>query len=472
MEDVVGYEEKRPQTLAKIKSGYPRFLVHEFIAQVHNLIKERCGLERSEVMAVCSQKSAQALARFAGSDAARIFPFKDFWVVVLSRDPTEMSRALAYRQHTGCAISSRQAEVALASEGESDGVTEEVLYDGPTERYVRNEIASIYGRITSRDVLLTNCGMSAFHAAYEVVSRIQAERNRRIWIQLGWLYLDTMRILEVLPAEGNEMRVFYDVGNLDELEVFLQEHGGQVAAIVTETPTNPLIETADLHRLRSLADQHAIALILDPTIATPANVDILPLADVIVNSLTKYAASDGDVMIGSLVLNSGSGFYDEFREEVPKEIEPPYQRDLDRLGAQIGNYRNVVTKINQNSVRVAQFLESCPAVKSVYWPYSEEMRPNFEKIERAPQSAGGIITIFLKKPLSDFYDPCRLVKGPSFGTTFSLMCPFMYLAHYDQVSTPHGRRELWDLRLDPDLVRISIGTEPSDQIIEMLGEAL
>lgn len=60
MEDVMGYEEKRPQTLAKIKSGYPRFLVHEFIAQVHNLIKERCGLERSEVMAVCSQKSAKS----------------------------------------------------------------------------------------------------------------------------------------------------------------------------------------------------------------------------------------------------------------------------------------------------------------------------------------------------------------------------------------------------------------------------
>ena len=78
----------------------------------------------------------------------------------------------------------------------------------------------------------------------------------------------------------------------------------------------------------------------------------------------------------------------------------------------------------------------------------------------------------LKQPLADFYDRFRLLKSPSFGTAFTMLCPYMYLAHYDQVSRPEGRGELKRLGLDPDLVRVSVGTEDTDSLIAAFEEAL
>jgi cystathionine gamma-synthase len=62
----------------------------------------------------------------------------------------------------------------------------------------------------------------------------------------------------------------------------------------------------------------------------------------------------------------------------------------------------------------------------------------------------------------------RLVKGPSFGVRFSLACPFLYLAHYDLVSTGQGRRQLRGHGLEPDLVRLSVGAEPLEAIQEAI----
>jgi cystathionine gamma-synthase len=54
----------------------------------------------------------------------------------------------------------------------------------------------------------------------------------------------------------------------------------------------------------------------------------------------------------------------------------------------------------------------------------------------------------------------------------TLICPFMYLAHYNLVTTPEGRAELMANGLDPELLRLCVGTEPVDEIIDALDEAL
>ena len=60
----------------------------------------------------------------------------------------------------------------------------------------------------------------------------------------------------------------------------------------------------------------------------------------------------------------------------------------------------------------------------------------------------------------------------SFGITTTLICPFMYLAHYDLVTTTAGRAELASFGINPELLRLSIGCEPVEDIMEALGEAL
>ena len=121
---------------------------------------------------------------------------------------------------------------------------------------------------------------------------------------------------------------------------------------------------------------------------------------------------------------------------------------------------------------LVHFLEKRPTVKKVYWSYEEQSRTNYEKLARATDSPGCMLTISLDIPLADFYDRIATVKGPSFGTTFTLLCPFMHLAHYDLVSKKTGRDYLWSLNLDPDLVRISVGTEDPNAIIETFAEVL
>jgi cystathionine gamma-synthase len=85
-----------------------------------------------------------------------------------------------------------------------------------------------------------------------------------------------------------------------------------------------------------------------------------------------------------------------------------------------------------------------------------------------------MITFTLRTPgaLAKFYDNLRLPKGPSFGMKRTLLCPFMYLAHYDLVTTPAGLAELAASKLDPDLLRLCVGTEPVEEIIACLNEAL
>lgn len=69
-------------------------------------------------------------------------------------------------------------------------------------------------------------------------------------------------------------------------------------AIWCECPSNPLLRTVDLQRLRQLANQHEILVVVDDSIASFANVNLLDVADIIVSSLSKYFSGYADVMAG------------------------------------------------------------------------------------------------------------------------------------------------------------------------------
>ena len=314
--------------------------------------------------------------------------------------------------------------------------------------------------------------MNAFYTGFRAIQATQAERNRDLWIQLGWLYVDTSRILEKFALPGAEPVQVYNVMDLSELETVLYQKGHRVAGIVTEVPTNPLVQTPDLARLRELADKYRAALILDPTLVSPHNVNILSYADLHINSLTKYAASSADVMMGAIALNGHSRFYDDLREKVAAFGTPPSSGDLARMALQIEKYPETIRLINASTVEVAAFLDSHPGVENVYWARSQPSGYNYNWLQHLEAGPGGIITFTTRKPLAEFYDRCNLVKSPSFGARFTMMCPFMYLAHYNLVSTPEGREQLRSNGLDPDLIRLSIGLEPPEAIIEELDRAL
>ena len=110
----------------------------------------------------------------------------------------------------------------------------------------------------------------------------------------------------------------------------------------------------------------------------------------------------------------------------------------------------------------------------MYWALQDGSAANYRRLARGATATGGMITFTLRRPgaLEPFYDALRLPKGPSFGMQSTLICPFLYLAHYDLVTTPAGRAELAANGLDPDLLRLCCGREPAADIIGALREAL
>ena len=68
--------------------------------------------------------------------------------------------------------------------------------------------------------------------------------------------------------------------------------------LTTEIPSNPLLRTADLPRLRKLADKYDFLLMVDETIGNFVNVEVLPYADIVVSSLSKIFSGDANVMGG------------------------------------------------------------------------------------------------------------------------------------------------------------------------------
>lgn len=233
-----------------------------------------------------------------------------------------------------------------------------------------------------------------------------------------------------------------------------------------------MIQTPDVPALAALVRRHGAKLILDPSIASLFCVDVLAHADLVVNSLTKFAASEGDILSGLVAVNPAGPDADALRRRVARHLEPVYPRDLSRLAAEIGDYEGFMARLNVATPRVVAWLESHPKVKRVYWPLSPDSRTNYLKIACAPSAVGGMLSFTLNTPLAPFYDAVRLPKGPSFGMKNSLISPFIYIAHYDLVKTTAGRAELAASGIDPELLRLSIGSEPVEEIIAALAEAL
>lgn len=477
MRDVRGYEEKDPAITKHLTSGYPRFVVHPFARQLAaHYVKTKPALAGRTLWLTSSERMARDLdAHLAGAGGAQLF-LQDGLRGVSHRDDDAdvAARAKVFLQNIGGFLSSREAEDHLVRLGAITSPFFEELFDGDADHEVRGHLLDALTGASGNDLFLTNCGMSAVWTTFQAIAEIQAKRGRTVWLQMGWLYLDTIAILKKFTATASDYVYIRDVFDLDALARIFAAHGHRIAGVVAEVPTNPLIQTPDLPELAALCRRHGARLVVDPSISSVFNLDVLPHCDVVVSSLTKYSASEGDLTAGLIAINATSPDATELRSRIAKNFEPLYSRDLARLAWQINRTKEVLGKIHESTARVARFLATHPAVKEVYWAHQTTGRENYDRIARAPNATGGMITFTLRRlgALPEFYDRLRLPKGPSFGMKTTLICPFMYLAHYDLVTTPAGLAELAASRLDPDLLRLCVGTESVDDIIGALSEAL
>ncbi len=475
LHDVRGYEEKNPETMRALTSGYPRFVVHPFARQLAaHFTAADPALAGRTLWLTSSGRMARGLSRHLETAAAapRLFSHEGLTGVSHPTSPATAARAKTYLQNIGGFLSSREAEDHLVRLGLRAAPFAEATFAGDATAEIRRVLRRALPACGDDDLLLATCGMNAVFAGFRAAADLQAARGRTVWLQLGWLYLDTIAILKKFTNAPVDYVYVRDALDQAGLERIFARYSDRIAGAVAELPTNPLIQTPDVPGLAALCRRHGAHLILDPSTVSVFDVDALTHADLVVSSLTKYTASEGDLVAGLVAINPAGPDATELRRRAAAELEPVYGRDLRRLACEIGETESVLARIHANTARVAAFLATHPKVRDVFWALHPASRANYLRIARAPDATGGMISFTLRSPMEPFYDRLQLPKGPSFGMKTTLICPYMHLAHYDLVTTPAGLAELSASNLDPDLMRLCCGTEPAEDIIAVLAEAL
>jgi len=456
--DVESYERKEARVWEKIRAGYPRFVRNELVTRAAVAAAKELG--RSGVLfPLVSRRAAEQLAARAGAAIASLDVVGDF--VLLTTPAGEAAERLhKFVQHTGTLISSRQAEAHL--KGSVTGETVQSL------ARIRHVLGPYLAGVAAEDIQITTSGMNAVEAAIVAVNAVQRPRGKKAWIQLGWLYVDSTRLFE--KATDAPHHFVPDVRDLAGVEKILAT--GKVAGVFTEVPNNPQLETADIIVLRALCDQYGAKLLLDPSSAGLATVDVLPHADILCSSLTKYAASEGDVMAGVLAVNPLRFDATELLREAKANLDALHGLDQIALAEQIGRMGEVTARLSATAEEIARRLAAHPAVARVRTAKDGITAEAFRKIQRLGAGAGALITLELRKEMRTVYDRLPMVKGPSFGLSFTIVAPFLWLAHFEEVTTSAGREKIRAAGLDPDLLRLSIGLEPVEEIWAALVFAL
>ena len=461
LQDVIDYEEQTPEILEKITIAYPRFVMHPYLKILAKFIKEKYKInDNYEVVLLSSQKAVKVVSNkyFIHN---KIDINEPFGVILVQNGTTQLNKVLKFIQHVGYNLSSRLAQEYLFKEGLIDTKHIEGYEDEKTAYNTLTKTLAIAYNQPQKNVCLTPSGMNAVYCALRGLKTIQNVNNRTKLIQLGWLYLDTMNIVE---HYFDENKIFYDINNLDLLEDYLKINGHTISAIITEIPTNPLLQTVDLVRLKTLCITYNIPLVIDATFATPFNLDLKPYADIYVESLTKFASGNADVLMGAIILNENSKI-SMISQEFFKHADMPYIKDIQRLAYEIKDYESRMKIISSNTKKLVEYFKTAPFIDEIFYCLNPKYASNYQKLMIDENSYTGIISVTFKKDFKEVYDKLNFSKGPSLGTEFTLLMPYTYLAHYDLITSKSGNEFLKEIGLPINLLRISVGIEDINEII-------
>ena len=238
-----------------------------------------------------------------------------------------------------------------------------------------------------------------------------------------------------------------------------------------ETPTNPRLKVADIRAISEVAHTHhpAIKVIVDNTFATPYLQRPLALgADVVLHSTTKYLGGHSDV-VGGAVLTSDTAMHErlQFLQNAAGAVPGPMDCFLVLRGIKTLPLR--MDRHGENALAVAQFLADHPKVTEVIYP-GLESHPQHALAARQMRNGGGMISFFVQG--GDAEAAAReLVKRTQLFALAESLGGVESLIELPSAMT-HGSTKGSPLEVQPGLIRISVGLENKDDLIEDLAQAL
>ncbi|KAJ1023218.1 hypothetical protein NDA16_003371 [Ustilago loliicola] len=369
--------------------------------------------------------------------------------------------------------------------------------------------------VTEDDVYLFPSGMSAIFHAHQLAmcaapKLVRADtpsngKQREVGksVCFGFPYTDTLKILQKFGPGCH----FYGLGvdtDLDALEQLLaaqqntnvdgagKDAPAPILALFCEFPSNPLLRSPNLPRIRQLANRYNFLVCIDETIGNFVNVEVLPYADVLVSSLTKVFSGDANVMGGSMVLNPKGPYYRTLRSTLKEHYEDTYfDEDAIFMERNSRDFIRRIVKIDSNTRAVTSMLwqeklgqgEYPNIIKNLFYPRYQTPE-NYDVCRRkkaftalgemgdADKDEGGgygglfSVTFHSEAASQAFYDNLQCAKGPSLGTNLTLASPYTILAHYGELD--------WAAQfgVERGLVRVSVGLEDEQFLVNMFKGSL
>lgn len=405
-------------------------------------------------------------------------------------DPVTDARAVPIYQTSSYVF--RNSDHAAARFGLADAGNIYGRLTNPTEDVFEQRIAALEGGVAA---LAVASGAAAITYTFQNLAKagehIVSAKN---------IYGGTYNLLAHTLPEYGITTAFVDPFNYEEVENAILEN---TKAVFIETLGNPRSEVVDIEALAEIAHKHNIPLVIDNTFATPYLVRPIEYgADIVVHSATKFIGGHGTT-IGGVIVDSGkfdweaSGKFPSLTEPNPsyhgvsftKAVGPaafvtkiraillrdtgatlsPFHAFFFLQGLETLSLR--VERHVENALKVVEYLSNHPQVEEVHHPSvtkDENQKALYQKY--FPNGGGSIFTFEIKgdaKKAKDFIDNLEL---------FSLLANVADVKSLviHPASTTHSQlneAELLEQGIKPNTVRLSIGTENIDDIIQDLEEA-
>lgn len=506
-EAMLQFTQQDPEFLAKFVDMYPRILPHKDIKELIGTLLEHAQAHGQFCLPFPSLAAADDCRTFVTApnrkdgldslspDEVSIRVFEaGVRLYCVFFPATKISLVFQFWSHAGVGVSSRLAEEALKH---AATVRELPLPDAPpvnvyadplgSQLALRGRIADLLARapldphrpsrVAPGDVYLYQTGMTTIYTVHNILNRWCQTKSKTV--MFGIPFHQTTHIFKYWGHGFQHLPLGTEFDALEKLAEAESSAGTPLLAVWTEFPSNPLLVSSDLTRLRQLADQYRFALIVDDTIGGFCNIDVQGVADIIVTSLTKSFSGYADVMGGSVVLCPSSPLFPELKAL----FEGSYHNDLYPADAEVllqnnADYLSRSKVLNDNAALLVDYLHSLASdkessVSRVFYPTVSATKANYDMYKRpsTPEFQPGYGCLFsvefdsLDATIA-FYDNLHVHDGPHLGAHLTLALPYaraVYANELEQV-------EAYGLR--PTQIRVSVGLEEPQELLETFKYAL
>lgn len=330
----------------------------------------------------------------------------------------------------------------------------------PTRTALENALASIEngtkGLAFSSGLAATDCVLRSFQAGDEVIA-------------MDDLYGGTYRMFTRIYKNSGIKFHFVDMNDLEKFKSLINEN---TKLVWVETPTNPLMKLADIEAIAKITKEHKLLFAVDNTFATPYLQKPLDLgADIVMHSATKYLGGHSDVIAGALVVKDEALAEQlHFQQFATGATLGPQDSFLVLRGIKTLHLR--VQRHCENGAKVTAFLSSHPKVKTVFYP-GLESHPFHEIAKKQMKNGfGGMVSFTFESGKKE--DAVRFLEKLQVFTLAESLGGVESLANHPALMThasiPEDKRK--EIGISDDLVRLSVGIEDIDDLIEDLKQAL